>query len=169
MEEKTFYGGNVVYLTFISPDKAQLIDKKLVSSVHCFPVKSDSALFTINPRGIDIIGGHVEAGETPEQAMHREAMEESCIKINSMRVLGAIQVDNRDNPRAIELGYAPIGYQLFYIVDNFEELPFVVEHECSGREYVNFNDISQKHHKWLNVHEQLIVTAKNMLDQSPWY
>lgn len=164
MEEKTFYGDNVVYLSCIPSDKAQNIDKTLVSSVHCFPVKNDSILFTINPRGIDIIGGHVESSETPEQAMIREAMEEGCIEISNMKLLGAIQVDNRDNPKAIELGYAPIGYQLFYIVENFKELPFVVEHECSGRQYVKINEISQKHHKWLNVHENLVNAIKNMLD-----
>lgn len=163
MEEKTFYGDSIVYLSFIHADKAQLIDKKLVSSVHCFPLKNNSVLFTLNPRGIDIIGGHVDDGETPEQAMRREAMEEGCIKINAMRIIGAIQVDNRDNPKAIELGYSPIGYQLFYMVDNYEELPFVIEHECSGRQYVDFDEISRTHHKWLETHQKLVDSIRESL------
>lgn len=77
MIEKTYFGDGLVYLKFI-PAK-DVYEIPFVTSVHCFPTKEDKVLFTINPSGIDIIGGHVELGETVEQALVREAKEEVSI------------------------------------------------------------------------------------------
>lgn len=155
-EEKTLYGDQVVYLTFLNPQEFSRIENPTSSSVHCFPVKDNKILFTVNDRGLDIIGGHIEKGESPEQALSRECMEEGCLVIKKMRFIGAIQVDNRDNPKAKEKGYAPIGYQLFYAIDKFDLKPFEANFECTAREFVPQDNIQERHHKWLGVHRELI-------------
>lgn len=162
-EEKTYYGENVVYLKFISPDDYFKLENSKPSSVHCFPIKENEILFTVNPRGIDIIGGHIEKGETPEEALIRESMEESCINIKNLKFIGAIQVDNRDNPNAEKAGYPKIGYQLFYAIDRFEMLPFIANFECTDRLFVKQEDISKVHHKWLNVHNELIISLNHII------
>lgn len=156
MEEKTIYGNAPVYLKFLTPEDYENLNSPTCSSVHCFPIKDNEILFTINPRGLDIIGGHVEKGETPEQAMIRESKEEACIIPLKYQLIGAIQVDNRDNPDAIKKGYPLKGYQLFYAVTDYETLDFQVDFESTDRKYVKPEVIQQQHHNWLNTHQQLI-------------
>lgn len=162
-EEKTYYGDAVVYLKFIPAKELANIDGSFATSVHCFPVKDKELMFTTNPRGIDIIGGHVEKGETAEDAMKREAMEEGYISINAMKLIGAIQVDNRDNPKAIESGYPAIGYQFFYAVTDFTAHEFKADFECTGRVYLTQDKIPEQHHKWLNTHTEIINEMNSML------
>lgn len=162
-EEKTYYGENVVYLTFIPAKNLSSIPNMTATSVHCFPIQNKEIVFTKNQRGIDIIGGHVEKGETAKEAMKREAMEEGCLTINAMKLIGAVKVDNRDNPKAIEQGYPAIGYQLFYAVTDFTKHDFKADFESTERVLVNQNDISKKHHKWLNTHSEIIKEMNSML------
>ena len=80
--------------------------------------EDDMLIMTRNKRGIDWIGGHVEKGESPIQALKREAFEEAKIKIHDDNLFleWVIEIDNRDDVIALEVGYPPIGYQLFYIL-----------------------------------------------------
>lgn len=162
-EEKTYYGDVVVYLSFIPAKQLDAIQDKIVTSVHCFPVKGNEIMFTTNPRGIDIIGGHVEKGETPEQAMKREGMEEGYLTINHMKLIGAVRVDNRDNPKALESGYPAVGYQLFYAVTDFDTHEFKADFECTGRIYLTQDKVPEKHHKWLNTHTEILNEMNAML------
>lgn len=156
IEEKTLFSNGIVYLKFFNKEEFEALGNVKVSSVHCFPIEDDKILFTINPRGKDIIGGHVEKGETVEEALIREAMEEACIIPKKYEIIGAIEVNNRDNPQALEKGYPIKGYQLFYKITEFITKEFKQTHECNGREYINIKEISQNHHNWLNVHDKLL-------------
>jgi len=160
-EEKTYYGDAVVYLKFLTAEEYNQTPNNQSSSVHCFPIKDNQILFTKNPRGIDIIGGHVEKGETPEQALIREAKEEASIELKKFELIGAIRVDNRDNPKAVEKGYPPIGYQLFYKSDDYNTLKFEETHECTGRVYLRQSDIKNTHHNWLDTHQEVLTEMNN--------
>lgn len=163
MEEKTNFGNGIVYLSTMTPEEYRDIGNPLATSVHGFPTKNDSVLFTLNPRGVDIIGGHVESGESNESALIRECMEESCIKPLSYQISGVIKVDNRENPEAIKKGYPLIGYQLFYVISDFEEFEFKQECECIGRIFVDKDKIQENHHNWLNVHQILLNKSFDMI------
>lgn len=164
-EEKTTYGNAPVYLQFLTAQQYADLNQPAPSSVHCFPLKDNQILFTMNPRGIDIIGGHVEVGETPLEALKRECNEEASIVINDYKLIGAIQVDNRENPQAIEKGYPTIGYQLFYVSTNFTELEFKADFECTDRKYVDYKDIPKMHHNWLNTHNEVLQELNNILSK----
>lgn len=161
VQEKTIYGDGEVTLTFLNKSDWLNLGSPKATSVHCFVIKNDKVLFTVNPRGIDIIGGHVEPGENSEQALLREAMEEASIIPIKYEVVGAIAVDNSNNPKAIEKGYPLIGYQLFYKVTEFDILPFNATHECTNRKWVNKQEITKTHHKWLKTHQATLNECFN--------
>jgi 8-oxo-dGTP pyrophosphatase MutT (NUDIX family) len=161
-EEKTIYGDSPVYLKFLTAQQYWQLESPMPTSVHCFPIEGNKVLFTVNPRGIDIIGGHVEKGETVEIALQRECMEEASIELISYRFIGAIQVDNRDNPNALKKGYPLKGYQLFYVSSHYNELEFKADFECTSRQYVDFKDIKTTHHNWLKTHDNLLEEMEKL-------
>ena len=67
-------------------------------TVICYLVKDDSVLMLFrNKKEIDInkgkwigVGGHIEAGETPAQAIVREVREETTLRINSYKEVATI-------------------------------------------------------------------------------
>lgn len=154
MKEKTKFGNGLVTLTLMNPNEFEVLPNP--TSVHCFPVVNNKILFTINPRGIDIIGGHVESGENALQALIREAKEEASIELVDCELIGIIEVDNSENPEAIKKGYPLKGYQFFYKTTKFSMLPFEETHECTGRMFVSKNEIPEKHHNWLKVHDAIL-------------
>ncbi len=141
---------------YISKEKFQKIKNPQVTSVHAFIKKNDDFLFTINPRGIDIIGGHMEKEENPEEAIIREAKEEASIDCFKMEILGAIEIDNTLNQIALKQGYPRIGYQLFFYVIDYQLNEFQKSHECIDRVWIKKNDIIKKHHNWMSCHQDLI-------------
>lgn len=70
-EEKVLYGENVVYLSLITKEEVLELNLK-ASTVHSFPIKDNKIMATVNQRGVDIIGGHIEGSETPDEALTRE-------------------------------------------------------------------------------------------------
>ena len=158
MQEKAKYDTGEVTLTLLDAATAeQHLDN--VGSVHCFPILNDEVLFTLNPRGIDIIGGHVEKGENAIEALIRESMEEGCIEVVSYKLIGGIEVDNTNNPAAIAKGYPIKGYQLFFAINEFKMNDFVATHECTGRIFMKPEEVKEKHHNWLKVHQALLNEA----------
>jgi 8-oxo-dGTP pyrophosphatase MutT (NUDIX family) len=158
MQEKAMYDTGEVTLTLLSAEEAlKHLDE--VSTVHCFPILNGEILFTVNPRGVDIIGGHIEPGENYLQALIREGMEEGSIVISNPQIIGAIEVDNTNNPAAIAKGYPIKGYQLFFAVKDFEQKPFQATHECIDRIFLNPEEVQAKHHNWLKMHQVLLNEA----------
>lgn len=111
-------------------------------------------------RGFNILGGHVEAGETPEEAFHREAYEEGYVRGN-IQYLGMIEVNHEDNPKFDPHGkYPMIGYQLFYRLDITECLPFLRENESTTRIWVEPSEVPYL----INDHEIAIKILEVALD-----
>lgn len=168
MEEKTKFGNGIVFLTTLTPEEYENIGSPLATSVHGFPIKKDNVMFTVNPRGIDIIGGHVELGESNESALIRECMEEGCIVPLKYQMVGAIKIDNRENPEGIEKGYPLIGYQLFYVISEYDEFDFEAKYESIGRRILNKIKIKENHHNWLDVHQRLLDSSFKLMPSTTW-
>ena len=61
----------------------------LITSALTLAFSGHNILMTnLNSRGWDIPGGHVEIGESPEEALHREVMEETGALLSHVRLLG---------------------------------------------------------------------------------
>jgi len=59
--------------------------KGIVNKNGKYLVTKKSSIEDVNPNTFDTIGGGVEFGETPEQALHREVLEESNLKIKIIK------------------------------------------------------------------------------------
>lgn len=65
-------------------------------------------------RGWDVVGGHVEEGESPEEAVRREAYEEAGAKLGALHLLGYQRLLLL-GPRPASYAYSyPDSYQVFY-------------------------------------------------------
>ncbi len=117
-------------------------DYSKVTSVHgvCF-YNGNVLLVLVNGRGFNFPGGHIEDGETPEEALHREAIEEGYV-MGPIKYLGAIEVSHEENPLFNANGKYPlIGYQMFYRMDIKECFPFLREHETMSRIWVEPDEV----------------------------
>lgn len=134
------WGGHKVSLKW-HPFKI-LNQSETVTSVHsyCFR-KGNVLLVQVKNRGFNIPGGHVENGETPEDALHREVYEEGYVK-GRIEYIGALEVNHKENPYFVQDGpYPLLGYQLFYRMDIEECCPFLREHETTSRIWVEPEEI----------------------------
>ena len=99
-----------------------------------------------------IPGGHPEAGETKEETLNRELMEEACVTLKDINYLGAVEV--------VENGETY--YQLRYTAKVNELLPFKQEWEICERKFVNLSELPN-YIKWANgqTFAAQIESAKN--------
>lgn len=135
------WGGHNVKLTWIPSNT--LPELHLVTSVHGVCLDNNKVLLVqIKDRGYNLPGGHIENGESPEEALRRECMEEGCIQCGSTSLIGMIKVSHEENPLFDENGKYPIvGYQLFYKTNIQECLPFKREKESITRIWVEPEEI----------------------------
>ncbi len=129
------WNGHNIKLTWLPGDEPP--DPALVTSVHGICLHQGLVLAVhVQGRGYNVPGGHVEPGETPDEAFHREALEEGSVK-GTIAYLGKMEVSHEENERFDPNGkYPMVGYQLFYRMDVTERLPFNREHECLTRIWV---------------------------------
>lgn len=161
MNNQTYvnWGGHVVSLTW-QPYKL-LGPSDIVTSVHgyCF-LDGKIVLVHVEGRGFNVPGGHIEAGETPEETLHREAYEEAYVT-GALTYLGAIQVDHTENEKFVKNGkYPRIGYQLFYRMDITQCLPFLRQHETLSRIWVEPEEVPYV----MDDHEIALLVLKEALD-----
>ena len=108
-------------------------------------------------RGWDVIGGHIEPGETPEEAVRREAYEEAAARLGPLHVLGyqRLQVSG-PRPAAYTHPY-PVSYQIFYrahieALDDFTPTEEALERGL-------FAPAEALALPWVQVHRELYLAA----------
>ncbi|TLS36047.1 NUDIX hydrolase [Pseudalkalibacillus caeni] len=161
---KTIYvdwGGHNIKLTWLP--SFFITDSQKVTSVHGYCFHEGKILLSyIKDRGYNFPGGHVEKGETPEQAFIREALEEGYVT-GEICYLGAIEVSHEENPHFDPDGkYPVIGYQAFYRMDVTECRPFLREYEASTRIWVEPKEIPYV----MDDHELALSVLKEALKKT---
>jgi len=103
------------------PNKAEIIlssqspPLNLITSAFILAFQGDALLMPRSiSRGWDLPGGHIDLGETPLEAMHRETFEEAYAYVEGVRILAYQKIEIlADKPAAYKYPY-PVSYQLFY-------------------------------------------------------
>lgn len=107
---------------------------ELVSTAMVLAFQGDRLLMThLKKRGWDIPGGHVEAGEKPEETLRREVIEETGVELGTLHVLGYQQLLILTQPPPTYRYPFPVAYQLFYRAQVARLREFAETEETWGR------------------------------------
>ena len=141
---------NVSYLPqpnkveFILSDELAPVD--LTSTAFMVPVTRSGLYIAANNhrRGVEIPGGHIERGETPCSAAHREAVEEAGAWCTHIRALGYLKMTSQGQVPADWKYPHPLGYQQFFAGEVLWFSPYQVNDECDFPGLYTIQDAQQK-------------------------
>jgi ADP-ribose pyrophosphatase YjhB (NUDIX family) len=114
----------------------ELPPTQLCGTAFAFAFLDDRMLMTrLANRGWDIPGGHLEPGESPDQAAIRETLEETQVVVELLELVGIQELEVFDPLQ--RAGWSrPLSVQLFYRCQVVEILPFHPTAEAVGRDFL---------------------------------
>jgi 8-oxo-dGTP diphosphatase len=144
------------------PDSV-LPDTSRVTSVHGFCFKEGKLLLVnLLKRGWDFPGGHLEEGESPQECLKREVMEEAYVS-GSSHLLGYLVVDHQSNPHWNEQSpYPKVGFQLFYAMNVEEVYTFEADYESVERCWIDPVYVADYYLEWNGVYEEILSVARTV-------
>lgn len=136
----------------------RLPPRELITSALALAFHEGEFLMTkLHDRGWDIPGGHIEAGETPEETMRREVMEEAMVTLGSVQLLGYQQIRLLgDVPMDYRYPH-PDSYQTFYLGIVATVLPFVPTDESLDRAF--FSIAEARTQRWVQENQLMFDAA----------
>jgi ADP-ribose pyrophosphatase YjhB (NUDIX family) len=135
---------------------ADLPAKELLSSVFLFALDGSKILAIINERGWDIPGGHIELGESPDEALIREVKEEGGAIFANPRLFAIVGSD--------DAGHYKDKVMLFYVTNEFTLGEFVPSHDAFGREVIEIEEFLRRYRSDSNLDfEKIIRRAQEVL------
>jgi ADP-ribose pyrophosphatase YjhB (NUDIX family) len=119
------------YTTYV--DENTILPKDdSISSVFLIAIKDSKILAIKNEKGWDIPGGHVEKGETKEEALIREILEEGGATFKNPRLLAILSSDNQ--------GEYKNKFMLIYFTDDFDLVEFIPSEDALEREVISIEE-----------------------------
>ena len=111
--------------------------KELLSAVFLIALNGSKILAIKNERGWEIPGGHIEQGETCEEALIREVAEEAGASFSDAKLLAIIESDNQDVYRD--------KIMLIYVTKDFKLGEFTQSEDAFEREVVKIKEFLQRY------------------------
>ena len=111
-------------------ENADIKDKEY-RQVSAFIYNDKNELLIVKNETWTLPGGHPEAGETKEETLRREVMEETCSTIKDIHYIGAVEVIENNEKY----------YQLRYTAKLDKLLEYKREYETSERKLVNLENL----------------------------
>lgn len=106
-------------------DKSFRPQNQLVTAVSVVVIKDlkeQEVIITKNKRGWEVIAGHVESDESPEEAAPRESMEEGGTKVDKLTLFGYTKV-TRHSDKPYKPNYPhPISYVLNFFAHSIGDI-----------------------------------------------
>lgn len=137
--------------------QTHLPDDDLCTSAYVLVFHKGRVLMADQDRGIDVPGGHIDPGETPHEAMCREAREETGVIVKSAEIFAVQKIEVfSDAPEDYQYPH-PVSYQIFYVCKNFEMGDFIEDEDSSGPVWIdleNKNDVI-----WFQNHPEVLDAA----------
>jgi 8-oxo-dGTP pyrophosphatase MutT (NUDIX family) len=111
--------------------------KELLSAVFLVALEGSKILATRNERGWEIPGGHIEPGETHEEALIREVQEEAGATFSDAKLLAIIESSNQDKYKDKVM--------LIYATKNFKLGEFTPSEDAFEREIIEIREFLQRY------------------------
>ena len=119
-------------------------------------------------RGWGLPGGHVEAGESPEDCIRREANEECGITLGKLTVIGGWLAE-KVKETEYNAKYPKRAYQLMYLAqievisDNYTP-----QHEILERKFIPIEDFPKYHHSF-DSYESIYNYILRTIEGEDWF
>ena len=114
-----------------------LPSREFLSAVFLIAIKGTKILCIRNERGLDIPGGHIEPGETPQQALIREVYEEAGATFEGEKLFAIVESDAQDHYKDEVM--------LMYATKDFKLGEFIPSEDAFGREVLEIDEFSKRY------------------------
>ena len=126
---------------------AEMISACMVVALH-----EDGVVLSRPKRGWGLLGGHREPGESAEECIRREALEEAMAELGELRLIGRWQT-RKVFESTVNAAYPPVAYQMLYIADVTKLGDFAPQLEIEERMIVPLSKLPELHHNFTDFEE----------------
>lgn len=147
----------------------ELPELELCASSYAFVFKDGSFLQTELREGerpqrrLDIPGGHIDEGETPEMAAIRETYEETGVHVKNPKLAAYLKITlHNSKPEGFRYPY-PTGYMIYYICDFENEEEFNGNEDAHGRVWLPYNEFEKS--LWCKENSILLEEVMKSISQ----